>query len=85
MWIRSQDKKKLVNCNSIMVVDGTITNEAQIWDDTRSECLGIYKNTDRAIKVLDEIHEKLVTCARYDSIIDGERIAGEAVYQMPQE
>lgn len=61
LWIRSQDKTKLVKINSLEYVEykdihsinGYYTNEADNYD------LGIYSSKERALEVLDEIHKLL--------------------------
>lgn len=61
LWIRSQDKKKLVNINAVNILEfealiaihGYINSETHFW-------LGNYKTKERALEVLDEIHKCIV-------------------------
>lgn len=60
LWIRSQDKKKLVNINAVNILEfealiaihGYINSETHFW-------LGNYKTKERALEVLDEIQNKI--------------------------
>lgn len=62
LWIRSQDKEKLIKCNDIAIStdseDGkTIGYKIVGYFDknTEYEDLGIYETKERALEVLDEI------------------------------
>ena len=58
LWIRSQDKKSLVNTKTIEVCD----NDIVVWDEEKYDIkiyLGKYKTQERALEVLDEIQSKL--------------------------
>ena len=64
LWIRSQDKTKLVKVNSLWVMDNQIWMEVPFYENhkklglTVSGCnhkLATYKTKERAIEVLDEI------------------------------
>lgn len=67
LWIRSQDKKKLVNINAVNILEfealiaihGYINSETHFW-------LGNYKTKERALEVLDEIQR---TIAKNQSLI----------------
>ena len=60
LWIRSQDKMKLVNnCN--LYISNEIRNEYVIEDlNNKYLKLGTYKTKERALEVLDEIHKLLI-------------------------
>lgn len=73
LWIRSQNKEKLISNCSFLIKD---------WGDKCwIECiihkerliLGIYKTKERALEVLDEIQEKI-------SVYSNARVI---VYEMP--
>lgn len=59
LWIRTQDKEKLVNCNDIAIaydVDHEGYKIVGYFDkQTEYEKLGYYKTKERALEVLDEI------------------------------
>lgn len=96
MWIRSQNKKELLNVNfvevagkevcgyqhAIFIGDYSCNNE---WGSNNKILLGKYETEERALEVLDEIHQNLITCVKSDRIISGEKIVSVAVYQMPKE
>ncbi len=57
MWIRSQDKKALLNVNQALIspsVDGSIYYINDSLGE-ESNVLGIYTGEDKALKVLDQI------------------------------
>lgn len=57
LWIRSQDREKIVNCNDIVVNGSSIIGYFD--KDTEYEDLGTYKSKERALEVLDEIQKKI--------------------------
>lgn len=71
LWIRSQDREKLVCCNDIAISNNMI-NEVEIikfkgykivgyFDkNTEYELLGTYSTKERALEVLDEIQNILI-------------------------
>ena len=68
LWIRSQDKTKLVKVNSLWVMDNQIWMEVPFYENhkklglTVSGCnhkLATYTTKERAIEVLDEIQNIL--------------------------
>ena len=59
LWIRSQDKKKLVNAKSFELdnyQNGIFCND----DNDYYICAGKYKSKERALEVLDEIQKQLI-------------------------
>lgn len=63
LWIRSQDKEKLVKCNDIVIrrfIDEDSLYSYQILGyfekETEFEILGIYETKERVLEVLDEIN-----------------------------
>lgn len=100
MWIRSQDKKVLIDARVLQI--GTVVNVLiepdtntrieradtfKVWTDSDNyECtLGEYTTEERVLEVLDEIHDQLINATKCDIIVNGERITKLAVYQMPKE
>ena len=70
LWVRSQDKEKLLKCNDIAISNNMINERESIkfkgykivgyFDkNTEYEILGTYKTKERAIEVLDEIQNIL--------------------------
>ena len=71
LWVRSQDKEKLLKCNDIAISNNMINEGKSIkfkgykivgyFDkNTEYEILGIYETKERALEVLDEIHKCIV-------------------------
>ena len=70
MWIRTQDKKELVNVNRVFIskIFGDRNNNAAIWGEFKRNSifsenkilLGRYATIDDAIKEIDEI-QKCIT------------------------
>lgn len=54
IWIRTQDKKRLVNCKDIEVIDCIVISNYDKQDYFK---LGVYQTNERALKVLDEIQK----------------------------
>ena len=72
LWIRSQDKRKLLKCNDIAVEQNMIDQKEIIkfkgykivgyFDkNTEYEELGIYATEERVLEVLDEIQDLFIT------------------------
>lgn len=69
MWVRSQDREMLINCECFEILD-----EDAIWIIYGcNTTLATYLTKENAMKVLDEIH----------NLIDLDAVNG--VYQMPQD
>lgn len=75
LWIRSQDREKLLKCNDIAILNNMI-NEKEITrfkgykivgKNTEYEDLGIYETKERALEVLDEIQNILKPTAILDT------------------
>ena len=58
LWIRSQDRKRLIKCEKLIIVEFTDKTECEIWNDTVK--LGTYKTKERALEVLDEIQNSII-------------------------
>ena len=92
LWIRSQDKEKLVKINSLQYgeyqgthyINGYCINEVDNID------LGIYATKERALEVLDEMQEFIETLDTTKITQDIHGITSEVeiakrVYNMPKE
>lgn len=96
LWIRSQDKKKLVNINAVNILEfealiaihGYINSETHFW-------LGNYKTKERALEVLDEIqrtiakNQSLISLMHNFTDLKGNeegvaQIFKDMIYQMPE-
>lgn len=71
LWIRSQDRERLLKCNFIEISGNLINKIDSIFfegynivgyfnDNIGYETLGTYKTKERAIEVLDEIQKLLI-------------------------
>ena len=79
LWIRSQDKTKLVKVDNISYLDVADDYEKEVhslWNDCKG-VLGIYKTKERALEVLGEIQDLLQNAYVGNS--------NRIVYQMPKE
>ena len=84
LWIRSQDKEKLIKVSILFVeyngdVDPTMSSHRIVADKCID--LGIYKSKERALEVLDEINNikwyKYMAELSWDNFI-------KTIYAMPQ-
>jgi len=80
MWIRSQDKRNLINCTRIWMEGSGITSTnykkpyficGSTHDRDNNCVLGAYRSKQRALEVLNTIQNKL--------------ISKNEVFQMPEE
>ena len=77
LWIRSQNREQLSKPNKLYV---KILNEEryEILSGEGFYVLGTYKTKERALKVLDEIQDKIWSLHEYPNDTSN-------VYQMPKE
>lgn len=86
LWIRSQDKEKLVKINSLQYgeyqgthyINGYCINEVDNID------LGIYATKERAIEVLDEIQNKIKHINKF-ALVNENYECDDCIYEMPKE
>ena len=79
LWIRSQDREKMLSNPILIVDDNKILTPKNDYRDTHL-LLGHYKTKERALEVLDEIHHKLKPKPK-NEVWD----FSNDVYQMPEE
>lgn len=92
LWIRSQDKTKLVKADNIVYMDSSEDYEKEVhslWNDCKG-ILGTYKTKERALEVLDEIQEFIENKDKIKITQDINGITSEVedakrVYEMPEE
>ena len=86
LWIRSQDKKDLIKATSICMTKEDYDN---IGIFVNGCLVGLYKSTQRALEVLDEIQQVInnngVENEEYDKISGCYYIAKKNTYEMPKE
>lgn len=95
MWIRTQDKMKLSDCNRLSVwrTNECKNNEYSIinqfnytYDADDYETLGLYESKERALQVLNLIQNALFQGTKLDYITSGGvRHYRDKVFEMPQE
>ena len=86
LWIRSQDKKRLIKSEKIIIVEFTDKTECEIWNDTVK--LGTYKTKERALEVLDEIDEFIDLFNRngFGNVLSDDGVHPKhTIYHMPKE
>ena len=88
MWIRSQDKKRLIDAEMIEICDNRIfVSELPSEMITSGICVGKYGSEERAIEVLDEIQEN-INVLEYDKVYKSRHeemyAQGRYVYEMPE-
>lgn len=80
MWIRSQDKRILINAKAVCTTNGVVYAD----DDIETYVIGNY-DTEEAIKVLDVIQNVLgYAVERYEKDNMDLNVKTFNVYQMPQ-
>lgn len=90
LWIRSQDRTKLIKVDNISYMDMSENYKEEVhslWNDSKG-ILGTYKTKERALEVLNEIQKWM--SKTLDSIIDqmDNCIVGVStlvIYQMPED
>lgn len=95
LWIRSQSKQTLLKVSKIYLDDGIVFASTESEFDER---VGIYSTNKRALEVLDEIQDRIMTLNMIstantkDELIDIANALGVAKiqgalipYQMPKE
>ena len=78
MWIRIQNKEALVYANNFYIMKTKVEEKYEIsyFDGDSFVKLGIYKSKERALEVLDEIHDEI---SNYVGTM------AQIVYEMPEE
>lgn len=82
LWVRSQDKNKLVPINDELYIPNSRTGE-DFGIFYKDKMLGYYKTKERALEVLDEIQNMLYIGLHTNN----NQLAGTTsiVYEMPKE
>lgn len=97
MWIRSQDKEKLIKANNMLfireIVNAGYAIAYDLYNNDEFINLGIYKSKEKAIEVLDDISKQLSMnkaieiCSNLGDMTQANRenYIYSLVYQMPEE
>jgi len=85
LWIRSQDKSCLVIIKAVIMLNKEIRG---YYNENPNWFLGKYDNEERALEVLDEIHQRLINLETIEIAPDSYKVLPKDtsnVYQMPKE
>lgn len=77
MWVRSQNKKFLGNYDSFSVSESGIVLGYQGPEDAEGAVLGVYKDEEKALSILDEMQGYIGMTYREGKIL------GTVVFEMP--
>ena len=84
MWIRSQNKETLINCNVIEYNDFYVENAIVATSETISRTIvGKYSTKEKALKVLDMIEERIIEIDKTKFFGSKEEVYISNVFQMP--
>lgn len=85
LWIRGQDKTKITK-PILIKLDNNKTNIFGYYSDDYYEVLGKYKTEERALEVLDDIHNVLKgNVENHINKFDLYRDNNVIIYEMPKE
>ena len=96
LWIRSQNRGSIISAKEIWTErsnkrEGWVVIKANITDGNDGWIIGEYKTEERAMEVMDEIHQRLIHL-QYLELVGVEHISEgmkrdgiDCVYQMPEE
>ena len=100
LWIRSQDKTKLVKVNDVYIdlpydfgrdTYAVYSSNKNYFENDNPLVLGRYKTKERTLEVLDEIHQRLIDLQMLEYTIGDSDISWshgkslDCVYFMPKE
>lgn len=80
MWLRSQDKKTLINSNCVEVLDNVIV----AYTGELRRPLGKYETQERVLEVLDQIEHRLICGNSHDDMSGNRRVQKQFVFHMPE-
>lgn len=82
MWIRSQNKKRLVNVEHVYLDE---LQGASVICSEGGVLLGGYESESRALEVLDQIHNVVARNSSRDYLSGKYRVFQNNVFEMPKE
>lgn len=85
MWIRSKDRRLLINTDIVGVSMDFGRAHVNCFKDGETIDLGMYESINRAKEVLDIIQNRIIKGATFDYINNSKRTTKEFVFQMPEE
>ena len=91
LWIRSQDKKRLLKCDCLKVEYQTAIIQTDLYKrhcepigwviENNSILIGIYKTKERALEVLDEIQDVLMPKIKVLQSVNAENNIDDLVFR----
>ena len=91
MWVRSQNKEILINANSFRIIED-FNSYCIVYDfyDGELYYLGEYSTKEKAMKVMDMIHDQIMLGSlKYEDIKSNDNtqqwLKSEFVFQMPKD
>lgn len=94
LWIRSQDKSRLVKCESLSHGVYGSSYEIRVFTNNYDFQIGVYESKERAIEILDEIQNFIENNYQTELPSHGNNIIANGhivlairknVYEMPKE
>ena len=89
LWIRTQDRMRLIKPNKLGIkyVGKNFDDDWIIYESQNSMRYGIYHSKERALEVLDEIHQRLIDLQTLEITKDNRFTIRnlDCVYEMPKE
>lgn len=88
LWVRSQDKRYLISVTNLYIPISRTGEDFSIYTYDTDARLGTYKTKERAIEILDEIQDELIS-SDFMPIEKNEEVVltcGSArIYEMPKD
>lgn len=89
MWVRSQDKLDLINCNAFYIEKTCSSNEWNVCERDRYEMVGKYSSKEKALKVMDMVQSFIEALAKVEITSNmivrdnNNKIINNMIFQMP--
>ncbi len=92
LWIRSQDKEKLIKVDYLRIIENEEDKEFPFYINAGYDFMAAYKTKKRALEVLDEIESLLLGNRKlwnenklYSGMGALSEITRNQIYEMPEE
>lgn len=83
MWIKSQSRTVIVKADMVYVGDDEYSNKVYCGNGNSEVMLGKYKDSDRAIEVLDTICDRLEDGMDFSENDNGQVFNRHMIFEMP--
>lgn len=76
LWIRSQDKKKLIKVENLQIINNIEDKEFPFYINSSYELLGAYKTEQEALNILNDVQNIInaKTIIKFNSFVPHEQI-----------